>query len=153
LDFRTPWDDASVEIMTGDGHRIAALDGQGCRLPNIDDAAPMMPTVIGSSLIAVGNGFDGVVADLGGLTAHSVAPKNAKSVRAVVDLPLIGPRRAVTAGPAGKGFLIPDDPQILYCMIGLGQSLCAGVSSANSLMSTVTPYPDDALMFDLATGV
>ncbi|RUS64864.1 hypothetical protein EGN72_02410, partial [Pseudorhodobacter sp. E13] len=25
LDFRTPWDDASVEIMTGDGHRIAAL--------------------------------------------------------------------------------------------------------------------------------
>ncbi|RUS65326.1 hypothetical protein EGN72_00200, partial [Pseudorhodobacter sp. E13] len=37
--------------------------------------------------------------------------------------------------------------------IGLGQSLCAGVSSANSLMSTVTPYPDDALMFDLATGV
>ena len=48
--------------------------------------------------------------------------------------------------------MLPDDPNTIYAVVGVGQSLALGVSSTDTLMSTATPYPDDALMFDLAEG-
>ncbi|WP_375058422.1 hypothetical protein [Zobellella sp. DQSA1] len=150
-------DDSLIEnaIIDEGGNPLIAWDGDGNQIfshqgPEPEpEAQALIPYLSGQELRAVGEN-DELAAELGDYTVLATAPGNGQSVRAVIDQPLIGQTRTVSAG---QGLLIPDASKILKLHIGTGQSLKVGATSASTMVSIEPVFPDEALMFTRSDGL
>ncbi len=133
--------DRALMLIDADGNPI----GSG----GPSAGSPLIGYVDGTDLRAVG-ATDEVAAPLGSYQALALDGGSPASVRAIIDLPALGPSRVVAAG---AGLLVPDQQQVLHVMIGLGQSLMVGSTSASSLVSTEQNWPDWVMMFRRGDGL
>lgn len=152
--FEFPADDSEevYAIVDEDGRILLSFDENGELMQGTGGAvgsgrSAMMPYPYEGTLRGSGDD-DYHIADLGQYNALSIHQGGSRSVRAVIDRPSIGPTTAVTGFVDGD-VLVPDNPNVLHIVIGLGQSLMIGLRSENTLITTEQPYPNDVYMFDV----
>lgn len=149
-----PEDDQGISyaFIDENGYILLSFDENGALLQSSGGSVSagreaLMPYPYEGTLRASGVG-DYHIADLGDYHALSMTPGGPRSVRAVIDRPSIGPTSAVTGFVDGD-VLVPDNPNVLHIVVGLGQSLMVGSNADETLVSTSQPYPQDVLMFDI----